>query len=170
MLGAALAALLLANAGLGIAHWFQINAHTAAQDELDLRQRDVQRLEGQLSRATTSVDLAKQLPSQIDAGSVLRRLQRLAVENNVTLVSVSVSKDTPNKEISGLRRAAWDAQLSGSYPVIKTMLMQLLEQSPELWLARLHLNASANGVEAQITLQAWSFDTSPQPQRSEVAR
>jgi len=163
VLWALLVALLLLNGGLGVVLWSGLVAREAAKTDLARRQLELRRLQSEASPDTTAEKLANQLPRHVDGGAELARIQRLAAAKNVTIASLAPSKDSPSKETAGLRRVAWDAQLSGSYAAIKSMLADLLEQSPGLWLTRLHMKAVGNGIEAQVTLQAWSLDTAPQP-------
>lgn len=170
VLWALLVALLLLNGGLGVVLWSGLGARETAKTELSQRQNELRRLQVEASPEKTAEKLANQLPRYVDGSAELARIQRLAVEKNVTLANLAPSKDSPSNETAGLRRVAWDAQLSGSYAAIKSMLADLLEQSPGLWLTRLHLKAVGNGVEAQVTLQAWSLDTAPQSASDEAPK
>lgn len=164
------ATVLLLSAALVAALSYQVGARVAAREELAQRQREVQRFEGEALRATTGSGIASQLPPRADAGVLLVRVQHLAVENSVTLVSLSASKDTPTNVTAGLRRESWDMQLSGDYVAVKNLLGTLLERSPEIWLTRLHMKATGIGVDAQLTLQAWTLDAPAYQPRVEVKR
>lgn len=161
---------LLLGAALVAAFWYQVSAREAARDELSRRQHEVQRFESEASTATAGSVIASQLPLRTDAGVLLMRAQRLAVERGVMMVSLSPSKDAPAKATAGLRRESWDLQLSGDYGAVKNLLGTLLERSPEIWLARLHMKATGTGVDAQVTLQAWTLDATTGRSRGEATR
>lgn len=165
-----IAILLLLEGGLVLALWHGIRSQATVKKVLYESQRELQPSTSEASNAKTAANFAGLLPRQIEANSVLVRLQRSAAENGVALVSVYPSKEMRDEDTAGLRRFAWDAQLSGSYPGVKAMLTELLDESSELWLSRLYLRSGVNGVEAQITLQAWSLNKSSSAARDKVTR
>lgn len=143
--------------GLGCAYVYEASVLAAEQDRLRQLQPHMQRLHAGAANLAPSADLRTQLPRQMDASNVLARLQRLATQHGVILASVAPSKDGPNKPSSDLLRAAWDVQLNGAYIPIKAMLAEFLEQGTGVWLSQAQFKAVGAGIQAHVTLQAWSY-------------
>jgi len=148
---------------LGVLFWNQALSRGQVEVQRAALMRTKIQLQDELSKRAPARSITSQLPRRIDAGAVLTRVQRLAAESSVTLINLAPSKDALSASTAGVNQFILDLQLSGTYPEVKNFMAQLIDQSSELWLARLQLKAQGPNVHARLTLQAWSIELPAEP-------
>lgn len=130
----------------------------AAIERLDFR------LQHDVSLGGLPGNLYDAIPGAIDASEALSRIQRICTATHVELLNIARPKGSEHHSQPGLDVYVFDLRLSGNYLDLKSFLAQLLVESPELWLARLQLQAEGSTVVASVSLHAWSADLKAAPQ------